>query len=148
MKEEKLKVFIDSIVNYFKHTNDPLVKVGSPFLIENLNQIKGDYTGSIAISGAYEGACHFTAPTALVRHLILSIGETDTSERMIEDTIGEVANTLSGNARRELGQQFIISTPIVSKGIPKDLNNDTNSRIYAIPINWKSYKATLGVHLQ
>ncbi len=147
MKEEKLRVFIDCIVNYFNHTNDPDVKVGSPFLVNNLNEIGGDYTGSIAISGAYKGACHFTAPSALIRHLILSVGETDTSEEMMRDIVGEVANTLSGNARKKLGSQFIISTPSISKGIPPEVNKEEDARIYAIPINWKSYKATLGVHL-
>ena len=147
MKEQNLKVFIDCIVNYFRHTNEPTVKVGSPYLIKDINEISADYTGTIAISGAYEGACHFTAPSALLRHLILSVGESDTSEMMMEDAVGEVANTLSGNARRELGHEFIISSPKVSKGIPPELNRKTSDRIYAIPINWKSYKATLGVHL-
>jgi len=147
MKEEKLKVFIDSIVEYFRHTNDPKVGVGSPFLINTVKEIGADYTGIISISGAYNGACYFTAPTALLRHLILSIGETDTSEAMIHDAVGEVANTLSGNARRELGKHFMISTPTVSKGMPSDVNKPDNTRIYAIPINWKSYKAALGIHL-
>ncbi|GAA6139153.1 hypothetical protein NBRC116583_29000 [Arenicella sp. 4NH20-0111] len=147
MKEEKLKIFIDSIVQYFHHTSEPNVKVGSPFLIKRIEEVSADYTGSITISGAYQGACHFTAPSALLRHLILSVGESDTSEPMMQDAVGEVANTLSGNARRELGKQFIISTPRVFKGPPSDLNKQENSRIYAIPINWKSYKATLGIHL-
>ncbi len=146
MKETQLKVFIDGIVNYFHHTSEPTVAVGSPYLIRDLNEISSDYTGTISISGTYEGACHFTAPSALVRHLILSFGETDTSESMITDTVGEVANTLSGNARQKLGRGFNISTPTVSKGSPSD-NNAGENRIYAIPINWKSYKATLGIHL-
>ena len=147
MKEEKLQVFIDSIVQYFHLTSELSVRVGSPFLVRGIEEISADYTGSIAISGAYDGACHFTAPSALVRHLILSIGETDTSESMIQDTVGEVANTLSGNVRKQLGKQFIISTPTVTKGIPLEINKHSNSRIYAIPINWKSYKAALGIHL-
>lgn len=147
MNENNLKVFIDCTVNYFSHTNDPTVKVGTPYLINAISEISADYTGTIAISGAYEGACHFTAPSALLRHLILSIGESDTSEMMMEDAVGEVANTLSGNARRELGQHFIISTPKITKGIPQDLNKDAEARIYVIPISWKSYKAALGIHL-
>ncbi len=147
MKEDQLKIFIDGIVNYFNYTNDPDVGVGSPFLVDNITEISSDYTGSISITGAYEGACHFMAPSALLRHLILSFGETDTSEGMIEDTVGEVANTLSGNARQQLGQEFNISTPRVSKGVPEEVTDQDDHKIYAIPINWKSYKATLGIHL-
>jgi len=147
MKEEKLKIFIDSIVNYFKITSDTSAKVGSPFLIDTIEDVRADYTGTISISGAYQGACHFTAPSALLRHLILSIGELDTSDEMMQDAVGEVANTLSGNARKELGKQFIISPPKVFKGQAADVNKSDGERIYAIPISWKSYKATLGVHL-
>jgi len=147
MKEEKLQIFIDIIVRYFNHTNDPKVKVGSPFLIQDINEITADYTGTIMISGAYEGACHFTAPSALLRHLILSTGESDTSDAMLEDTVGEVANTLSGNARRDLGQKFIISTPRIFKGTPDDEHKNDETRMYAIPISWKSYKAALGIYL-
>ena len=147
MKEEKLKVFIDIIGEYFHHTNDPKLRVGSPYLVKSIEEVSADYTGSIAISGAYEGACHFSAPSALLRHLILSIGESDTSDAMMQDAVGEVANTLSGNARRTLGKQFIISTPKVYKGAPSDLNKGADAHIYAIPITWKSYKAVLGVHL-
>ena len=147
MKEEKLQIFIDIIVSYFNHTNDPSVKVGSPFLIQSIDEISADYTGTIMISGAYEGACHFTAPSALLRHLILSTGESDTSDAMLEDAVGEVANTLSGNARRDLGHKFIISTPRVIKGIPFDEHKSDDTRMYAIPISWKSYKAALGIYL-
>lgn len=146
MKETQLKVFIEGIVNYFHHTSEPLVAVGCPYLINSLDEISSDYTGSISISGTYEGACYFTAPSALVRHLILSFGEADTSESMIADTVGEVVNTLSGNARQKLGGGFNISTPTVSKGAPSD-GDHGKVRIYAIPISWKSYKAALGVHL-
>ena len=147
MKEDNLRVFIDCIVNYFTLTNDPSVKVGSPYLINDIDEVIADYTGTIGISGRFQGACHFTAPSALLRHLILSIGETDTSEVMMEDAVGEVANILSGNARRQLGREFIISAPKVSKGKAPRMSKETNARIYAIPINWKSYKATLGLHL-
>lgn len=146
MIEQNLNVFIDSTVNYFNHTNTVPAKVGSPFLVKSAEEIRGDYTGIIAISGAYNGVCYFIAPTALLRHLMMSLGEYDVSEHMLLDTVGEVANTLSGNARRELGNNFIISVPKVIKGIPQE-DVEQESRMYAIPISWKSYRATLGVNL-
>ena len=147
MLEKNLKVFVDSIVRYFGHTSDPSVLVGSPYLIQDMKEASADYTGVISISGEYNGACYFSAPAVLLRHLILSVGETDTSEPMMLDAVGEVANTLSGNARRELGQKFIISAPHIVKGTPRNSSFGNGSRIYAIPISWKSYKATLGVCL-
>lgn len=148
MKEEKLKIFIDSIVGYFGHTADSKVSVGSPYLINNMQEAIADYTGVISITGDYNGACYFSAPAILLRHLVLSVGETDTSEEMMLDTVGEVANTLSGNARRKLGNGFVISPPDIVKGVPNNKRVEEYGRIYAIPISWKFYKATLGISLQ
>lgn len=147
MKEENLRVFLNSIVRFFSHTNDPRVVVGSPYLLDNINDAHADYTGLISISGQYQGVCYFSAPSVLLRHLILSVGETDTSDTMMRDAVGEVANTLSGNARKEFGKGFNISAPHVTRGLPEIEEQAEGSRIYAIPINWKSYKATLGVAL-
>ncbi len=147
MIEKKLQVFINSLVNYFAHTNDADVQVGSPFLTSSIHDIKADYTAMIAISGKYTGVCYFMAPKVLVKHLILSLGDDDMSDQMIEDTVGEVANTLSGNARKELGRDFIISVPKVIQGVPKDVPTDGDSRLYAIPFKWKAYSAMLGVSL-
>jgi len=147
MIEKNLKVFVDSIVRYFEHTSDPSVLVGSPYLIDDMQEVSADYTGVISITGDYTGACYFSAPRVLLRHLILSVGESDTSEPMMLDAVGEVANTLSGNVRRELGKKFIISALHIVKGMPKNSSDEDGARIYAIPISWKSYKATLGVCL-
>jgi len=148
MKEENLRVFLNSIVRYFGHTSDPSVNVGSPYLVNEIKEACTDYTGLISISGEYQGVCYFSAPSVLLRHLILSVGETDTSETMMLDTVGEVANTLSGNARKELGSGFNISAPHITKGLPTIEEPGDGARIYAIPILWKSYKAMLGVSLQ
>lgn len=147
MKEENLRVFLTSIVKYFEHTSDPSVSVGAPYLVDEIKDACKDYTGLISISGDYKGVCYFSAPAVLLRHLILSVGETDTSESMMLDTVGEVANTLSGNARKELGKGFEISAPHITKGLPSIETDDEGTRIYAIPIQWKSYKAMLGISL-
>jgi len=148
MIDKNLHTFIDGAVNFFNHTGtDVAAKVGSPYLIDSVSQINSDYTGCITVSGAYQGFCHFSAPKILLKHLIMSLGETDTSEEMLIDTVGEVANTLSGNAREYLGKDFIISVPEVVKGQAKKDQPHDEQRIYAIPINWHSYKATLAVCL-
>ena len=148
MIDKNLHTFIDGAVNFFNHTgSDIAAKVGSPYLVDSADQINSDYTGCITVSGAYQGFCHFSAPKILLKHLIMSLGETDTSEKMLIDTVGEVANTLSGNAREFLGKDFIISVPEVIKGHLGNTSFNDNQRIYVIPINWNSYKATLSVCL-
>ena len=37
------------------------------------------------------------------------------------DLVGEVANTIAGNARSEFGEEFEISVPIVLRGAPDEI---------------------------
>ncbi|NRB42930.1 MAG: chemotaxis protein CheX [Pseudomonadales bacterium] len=148
MKQEHIQVFIDGAVHYFKQNNASDVEVGSPYLIENDNPAAFDYTGIIGISGPKKGCVYVTAPKALLNHLLLSIGENETSEENIVDLIGEVANTVSGNARGTFGSEFMISVPVVMKGMPDSIYLPKGLRSYVIPLYWKSYSAAIVVCLQ
>jgi len=148
MSEQAIKVFIDGVVNYFGHTSDKDVKVGTPYLVENTQPTAFDYTGVIGISGPYKGTVYFTAPSILLKHLLLSIGEEDTSLENIMDIVGEVANTISGNARTEFGKEFMISVPVMVKGAPSGIHLPPDLRSYVIPIYWKAYSAAVVVCLE
>ncbi len=148
MSEQTLQVFIDGVLNYFKQTSDKEVKVGSPYLIENNSPAAFDFTGIIGVSGPYRGTVYFTAPKALLTHLLLSIGERDTSMENILDLVGEVANTISGNARSAFGQEFLISVPVVVEGAPNKIHLPKNLRSYVIPVYWKAYSAAVVICLE
>lgn len=148
MFEDTLKVFIEGVIHYFQHTSDKSVKVGSPYLVDNSQPTAFDYTGIIGVSGPQKGTVYFTAPTILMKHLLLSIGEKDTSPENILDLVGEVANTISGNARTEFGQEFMISVPIMIEGAPGKIHLPEHLRSYVIPIYWKAYSAAVVVCLE
>lgn len=148
MSEKNLKIFIDGVVRYFAHTSDTVVKVGTPYLEDNKAAKAMDYSGVIGISGNQRGCVYFTAPKILLKHLLLSLGENDTSEANLQDMIGEVSNTLSGNARRELGKDFVISVPAVIRGVPSETHLPKGLRSYVIPIVWKGYSAAVVICLK
>jgi chemotaxis protein CheX len=148
MSQETLQVFIDGVVRYFQHTNDKNVKVGTPYLVENNNPAAYDVTGIIGISGPYRGCVYFTAPRILLKHLLLSIGELDTSNEHIFDLVGEVANTISGNARSRFGHEFMISVPVMIEGAPNQIHLPTQMRSYVIPVYWKAYHAAVVICLE
>jgi chemotaxis protein CheX len=58
-----------------------------------------------------------------------------------------VANTISGNARRDFGKNFVISVPTVIAHDP-DKVNAPHARSYVIPINWRTHSAKLVVCLE
>ncbi|AXM46157.1 chemotaxis protein CheX [Dichelobacter nodosus] len=148
MKEERMQVFIDGVNRFFNEVNNINAEVGTPYLVENNTPKAHDYTGIIGISGPYRGCVYFTAPKVLLRHILLSIGENDNNESSMLDLVGEIANTISGNARSEYGETFMISVPMVIQGTPGEIYLPKDARSYVIPITWKQYAAAIVICLQ
>jgi chemotaxis protein CheX len=147
LKEAEIRTFIDGATNYFEISAQQAATVGSPYLVTDGNPGAYEYTGVIGISGSRKGIVYFTAPRGMLTVLLMRMQETDTSDENIKDLVGEVANTISGNARRDFGKNFVISVPMV---IAHDADKVTapHSRSYVIPINWRTHSAKLVVCLE
>lgn len=147
MSEKSIQTFVDGLTHYFEMTTNIDVKVGSPYLNENNSPIAFDFTGIIGISGNSKGCVYFTAPRVFLRHLLLTQGEMETHDENLFDLVGEIANTISGNARTSFGHQFMISVPLMVQGAPERLYFANALRSYIIPVYWKAYSAALVVCL-
>lgn len=148
MRQEDLTVFIDGAVRYFTQVSGDAAQVGTPYLMNTPAAASKGYTGIIGVSGERRGNVYFTAPQVLVKVLLLSLGETETSHENMCDIVGEVANTISGNARKAFGKQFMISTPIVVSGESTAITVPRRIRSYVVPIAWKGYEAGLVISLE
>ena len=111
LNESEIRTFIQGAVHYFEVSARQPVAVGAPYLITDGVPTVHEYMGGIGISGKRKGAVCFTAPRSMLMVLLMRMNETDTSEDNMKDLIGEVANTISGNARRDFGRDFVISVP-------------------------------------
>ena len=148
MKEQNLQIFVSIITNYFtQFGNDELV-VDTPYLLENQQPKVHDYTGVIGISGVQKGVVYFSATSELLHTILDSMGETDKSEDNLVDLVGEVANTIAGNARNEFGAEFHISVPFVCKGSPQSIILPKNGRSFIIPVSWRGQIGEIVVCLQ
>jgi len=148
MGETQIQVFVDGVLHFFKQLDIQQIEVGTPYLMDNQNAISYDFTGVIGISGPQKGCVYFSSPAILLKHLLIKMGETDTTDHNLLDLVGEVANTISGNARRSFGSEFMISVPLSINGTPEQIHLPANTRSYVIPINWKSYSAVVVVCVQ
>ncbi|MGC2461537.1 MAG: hypothetical protein WA446_11295 [Steroidobacteraceae bacterium] len=63
------------------------------------------------------------------------------------ELVGEIANTLSGNARRSLRHQFSVAVLSVAHDRDAPMGDPRNSHPIMIPIVWHSYHARLAVCL-
>ena len=146
-KEAEIRTFIEGTTAYFETSARQSATVGSPHLVTDGKPGAYEYTGVISITGARRGVVYFTAPRGMLTVLLMRMQETDTSDENIKDLVGEVANTISGNARRDFGKNFVISVPTI---IAHDLEKVTtpHSRSFVIPINWRTHSAKLVVCLE
>jgi chemotaxis protein CheX len=147
LKESEIRTFIEGATNYFEISAQQSASVGSPYLVTDGNPGAYDYTGIIGVSGARKGIVYFSAPRGMLAVLLMRMQETDTSDENIKDLVGEVTNTISGNARRDFGRNFVISVPTV---VSNDVEKVTApySKAYVIPINWRKHSAKLVVCLE
>lgn len=143
--EHDLQVFIDGALNYFTQISDESAEVRIPYLIKD-DLVMDEYTGKIDISGIRKGMIYFSAPRSMLRHILMSLGENGNDDKLYSDLIGEIANIISGNARRKLGSEFNISVPEVIQDEIIHLM-DMKVHQFAIPIRWKYYTSSLVIRL-
>lgn len=143
--ERDLQIFIEGALHYFQQISEEQAEVRTPYLLNDDLPVD-DYTGVIGINGVREGAIYFTAPRAMLHHILLALGENGITDELYNDLVGEITNTISGNARRELGSEFRISVPdIVRDEIIEFLEEKQHP--FAIPIRWKSYTSSLVIRM-
>ena len=145
MKEEQLQVFLAGVKKYFHQTAGEEILVGTPYLVENTMPAAQYYSGVIAVSGRHKGIVYFTSPGDMIRQMLDLMGEPDISESNMMDLVGEVANTIAGNARKKFGERFEISVPFVIRGAPDEIMLPRQNRSFVIPLEWKMHKAAIVV---
>jgi chemotaxis protein CheX len=147
MNDQDIQVFITGVRRYFESLRKDLrVVIEPPFIKDNEKPFL-EYTGIIGISGKTHGAVCFTANGAMLENILRFLNEAPINRELICDLVGEIANTLSGNAREEFGRDFLISVPIVSTGSDVRFQFPPEGRNYVIPIIWQTEKAYLLVCL-
>ena len=148
MQEIDLHFFIDSTINYFREVTNENVSTGIPY-IKGKEPVVLEYTGIIGISGKRKGSIYITATSDMLRELASTLlGKEEVNEDVLKDLVGEIANTISGNAREAYGADFLISVPVIVQGVAEDIKMPDDVETYVIPISWKNYKNYLVVCLE
>lgn len=146
LNEKDIEVFIEAIQRYFMQTTRESASIRAAYLVESEMPIH-DFTGLIKVSADYAGFIYFSAPRVMMRHLLTSMRENNQSDENLLDAVGEIANTISGNARQHFGENMEISIPEKILGLPNPLKQQTRARPYVIDIKWKKYTSALIVDI-
>lgn len=143
-----MKVFVQSTANYFDAVARGGAVLGTPYLRDEDEDVALDFSAVIGISGTYKGAVYYTASREKMQELLPLIGETDSDDHVCADLVGEITNTISGNAREKLGPGFMISSPFIFEGRPRDVRSANGTPCYVLPVQWRNQTSRLLVTLE
>lgn len=145
LNEAELKLFVDSVRRYFEVTAAQQPQITSAFLATG--ELQGhEFNGLVSFSGSYQGHVLVSMPGPLLRELLLLQGETELSDGNLLDAVGEIANTLAGNARKVLGSGLAISVPVKLQGAA-GLKARVRRHPYVITLRWNRQPALVCVDL-
>ncbi|MBN8219684.1 MAG: chemotaxis protein CheX [Spirochaetes bacterium] len=148
MQDSELKVFVEGVSNYFKKLSNAPLNVGVPY-VKDSNGFIGEITGVIGLTGRRKGGIFLTCGFPMVDEVIRDYsGAEDQSMEARKDMIGEMANTISGNASDAFGNDFQISVPVVITGKPDGVDMPTRVPTFVIPVQWKTHKAYLVIGVE
>jgi chemotaxis protein CheX len=147
--EKDIHSFVDAVSVYFHQITGEKAEIRSAYLVEGgVMATTFDLTGYIGFSGSFSGRVYFSASRGMVSHLLLMMKEPNRSEEQLLDAVGEVANTIAGNARKHFGDTMKISVPVTAVTPDGWLDAMVTPRSYVIMIKWKQYKASVIVDIQ
>jgi chemotaxis protein CheX len=146
LNADELKLFVESVRQYFKVLTRQEPQITSAFLATT--ELQGyDYNGIVSFSGAYNGHVIVSMPGQLLKELLALQGETDMSQANLLDAVGEIANTLGGNARRTLGSSLAISVPVRLHG-SAGIQARVRKHPYAITLKWNHQPAVVCIDME
>lgn len=143
MEEYILKIFSKSILRYFDAVAKGGAALGTPYLGSESESAGLGFSAVIGISGTYRGNIYYTASREKLNALLPSIGEPSPDDTLCAELVGEITNTISGNAREQLGGGFMISTPLILEGRPLFIRSTRQAPIYVLPIAWRQFSSRL-----
>jgi chemotaxis protein CheX len=143
---DELKLFVESVRQYFRVVTRQEPQITSAFLATS--ELQGhDYNGIVSFSGCFNGHVIVSMPGQLLKELLVLQGENDLSQANLLDAVGEIANTLGGNARKTLGSALHISVPVKLHG-SAGIQARVRKHPYAITLKWNHQPAVVCIDME
>jgi len=149
INEKDIHTFVDAVSNFFFQVTDEKVEIKTAYLLDgDIPSATFDLTSYITLSGDFTGRIYFSAPRSMLAHLLLMMGEQVRNNERLLDAVGEIANTISGNARKHFGETMEVSVPTSQETQPDWLKTVVSPHSYVILVKWKQYRASVVVDIQ
>jgi chemotaxis protein CheX len=146
LTESDLRFFVDTVRRYFSVTTGQDPEITSAFLAMDAIDAN-EYNGIVSFSGDYTGQVMVSMPAAMLRELLILQHERNLSEANLLDAVGEIANTLAGNARQAFGSGLDISVPVKLHG-HSGIKARVRKHPYVITLRWGHHTALVCVDME
>ncbi|HKP98349.1 MAG TPA: chemotaxis protein CheX [Fibrobacteria bacterium] len=119
---DQIEPFIKATIETFK-TMVHLKVIHGEIRVRKPSEPASDYSGIIGLTGGAEGSVTLGFPLGTAKAVASSfLGEETVSESLVADTIGEIANIITGYAKKDIpGVEINISLPTVIKGASHEI---------------------------
>ncbi|WP_413911740.1 chemotaxis protein CheX [Desulfobacula sp.] len=149
MDEKIINAFIDSTLHVLETMASMEVKAGQPYLKKD-KIARGDVTGVIGLIGKTKGTLSISFSEKSILAIVSKMFREEMKElnEEIQDAVGEITNTISGQVRQkldELGWSLKASIPTVITGKNHSITHITSDPIIAIPFATNDGKFTIEV---
>lgn len=150
IKAEDVAGLLDSATRYFVSLTKIKPDFGVPYNLDTKSQKHPlyHYTGHIGISGSHKGGLVITCEKDLISNLVkIVLGISPATDEENIPMIGEMANTIAGNARLHFGAGFDISVPSVVVGELEEFKFLLAEPTLVVPFTWQGSAGNLIVGL-
>lgn len=146
LRADDIRVFSDAASAFFRTATGAQAQVRTAYLLEpRAAQAREDFIGVIELGGRFRGHVSFCASRGMLSHILLLLGEKDYSDASHCDIVGEIANQMTGQARRHYGEALDIHPPRVLMRDEAPLPPILAAQPFVVPLAWDRYEAQLVV---
>lgn len=116
------------------------IEAGLPYVIDADADDSWDISGVISVAGSLSGLLVMRYTGKLARFMLqrarLTYTDSTQHRKLLNDMIGEVANTVAGNVLSDIGiDELMISVPVAIRGENHIISWPGNTEVVAIPFN-------------
>ncbi len=139
MKVQYINPFVESTRRVFKEMLYIDITPGKPFLYKpDKDKFNFDISGIIGLAGASIGVIAISFSKVVALKIVSNFvnDEVKIFDENVTDSIGEIVNIISGNAKKGLEQyRLVISLPSIIKGFNHQINWVSGVPVVGIPFD-------------
>ena len=152
MDANLINPFVKATISVIETMASIKPKAGKPYLKKN-SIANGDVTGIFGVTGAANGSVSVTFVESSLLHIVSNMFGEKMQELNTEvsDAVGEIANMISGQARRDLETTGIVfdgSIPSVVTGLNHEIVHITEGPKIAIPFSIEAGDFTVEICME